>query len=112
MKFIYKETKQKNITDKIILTEYCANVSNLSVDGAYATIDGPYGPKINKNFTELFFVISGRLKVEMNDTIYEMLEKDLFIILPGVKHKILGDTCEVFIACSPQFNAQQVDLCE
>lgn len=112
MKFSHKDSEIKHITDRIILNEYCADGLNLPIDGAYAQINGPFGPKINKTFTELFFVVAGTLKIEMNNTVHELNSKDLFIVPPNTKHKILGDTCEVFIACTPQFNVNEVEICD
>ncbi len=112
MKFLHKDSTIKNITDKIILYEYCENASNLLIDGAYAKINGSLGPKINKSFTELFFVISGKLQLEIEGVIHELHEKDMYIVPPNTKHKILGTACEVFIACSPQFNENDVKFCD
>jgi mannose-6-phosphate isomerase-like protein (cupin superfamily) len=110
MKFLFKESKEIQITDQIILNEYCSDISNLAIDGAYAKINGPYGPKINTTFSELFFVITGKLRIDLNGEIHELNKKDFLIIPPNSKHKILGDHCEVFIACSPQFNINDVEF--
>ena len=75
MKFLHKDSIQKKITDQIILHEYCETVSNLPVDGAYAKINGPLGPKINKSFTELFFVISGKLQLAVVGVTHDLNEK-------------------------------------
>ncbi len=110
MKFLHKNSIQKQISDDIILNEYCTNHINLPIDGAYAIINGALGPKINKSFTELFFVISGKLQIEQNNVIYELNEKDMFIVQPNVKHKINGFSCEVFISCAPQFNPDSIEF--
>ncbi len=112
MKFLHKDAIRKNISEQIILDEYCENVSNLPVDGAYSKINGAYGPKINKSFTEFFFVISGKLQIEVDGFIHELNEKDMYIVSPNTKHKMLGTACEVFIACSPQFNENDVEFCD
>lgn len=109
MKFLHKDSNRKNITDNIVLDEYCENESNLPIDGAYAKIDGYLGPKINKSFFELFFVISGKLQIEQDGTIHNLGEKDMYIVRPNTKHKIFGIECEVFISCSPQFNENDVE---
>ncbi len=111
MKFLHKDSIIKNITDQIRLHEYCENASNLPIDGAYAKINGSLGPKINK-FTELFFVISGKLQLEVEGVMHELHEKDMYIVPPNTKHKMLGTACEVFIACSPQFNENDVAFCD
>ena len=54
MKFLHKDSSCINITDDITLYEYCGDEAKLPIDGAYALINGSYGPKINKTFSELF----------------------------------------------------------
>lgn len=112
MKFLHKDAKRKQITENIILDEYCESVSNLSLDGAYAQINGSLGPKINKTFSELFFVITGKLELEIDGVVHVLNEKDMYIIPPNTKHKMLGEQCEVFISCSPQFNIKDVEMCK
>lgn len=112
MKFLYKDSKRKNISDEIILDDYCENEANLPIDGAYAKINGSLGPKVNKSFSELFFIISGTLLIEQDGITHELKEKDMYIIHPNTKHKILGKKCEAFISCSPQFKANDVEYCD
>lgn len=112
MKFLHKDAKRKQITDNIVLDEYCEPDSNLPIDGAYAQINGTLGPKINRSFSELFFVISGKLEIEVNNTVHILKDKDMYIVPPNTKHKMLGERCEVFISCSPQFNVNNVEMCD
>lgn len=111
MKFLHKDSNCINITDNIILYEYCKHEANLAIDGAYALINGSYGPKINKIFSELFFVITGKLEIEYNNSIHLLQAKDILIVPPGIKHKIVGYESEVFISCAPQFDPNEVELC-
>lgn len=111
MKFLHKDSNCINITDNIMLYEYCETKSNLAIDGAYALINGSYGPKTNKTFSELFFVISGKLEVEYNNSIHVLQAKDMLIVPPRTKHKIIGYECEAFISCSPQFDPNEVEFC-
>ena len=112
MEFLYKDSKPKQITEHIILNEYCEGVTDLPIDGAYAQINGAFGPKINRTFSELFFVISGKLHLEVNDVLHTLTAKDMYIVPPNTKHKILGENCEAFISCSPQFNVQHMEMCD
>ncbi len=110
MKFPHKDSKRIQITDHIQLDEYCSSNLNLPIDGAYATINGSLGPKINKTFSELFFVISGTLMIEQEGEVHELGAKDMFIVKPNIKHKIIGTACEVFISCAPQFSMDEVEF--
>lgn len=112
MKFLHKDSKIKGITDKISLNEYCESDLALPIDGAYAKINGPLGPKINRSFSELFFVLSGQLEIEYDGITHILNQKDMCIIEPNKQHTIKGIECEVFISCSPQFNAKDVEFCE
>lgn len=57
-------------------------------------------------------MISGKLQLEVEGVMHELHEKDMYIVPPNTKHKMLGTACEVFIACSPQFNENDVVLCD
>lgn len=92
--------------------EYCKPGADLPLDGAYCKINGSLGPKINKTFTELFFIISGKLIIEIDDVVHVLGEKDMYIVPMDQKHKLIGEECEVFIACSPQFDAKGMEFCE
>jgi len=109
MKFLHRNSIRKNISDQIIVDEYCGSEANLPIDGAYAKINGSLGPKTNKSFSELFFVLSGTLYIEQDEITHELQEKDIYIIRPNTRHRIFGNECEVFISCSPQYKAIDVD---
>lgn len=110
MKFLHKDSTVVDINDDIKLNEYCAKDLKLPIDGAYARINGSLGPKINKTFSELFFVISGQLEIEYDGMTHLLKEKDMCIIVPNKPHRINGLDCEVFISCSPQFNEHDVEF--
>jgi glyoxylate utilization-related uncharacterized protein len=112
MKFLHKDSIEKTIANNIILNEYCPSNSNLSQDGAYCKINGSFGPKINKSFSELFFVISGSLTIEANNEQHILYAKDMYIVPPMQKHKIIGKECEVFISCAPQFDFNNMEFCD
>lgn len=111
MRFLHQEAELKNITTDIALHEYCNSDLRLPIDGAYAKINGSLGPKINKTFAELFFVISGTLQIEQDDIQHILQAKDMYIVPRNTKHKITGSNCEAIICCAPQFKLENVEFC-
>src|SRR5689334_19744292 len=101
MKLLHSNAEPIAITPDITVYEYCKPGSNLPLDGAYCKINGILGPKINHTFTELFFVTSGKLYIEIDGVTHVLSNKDMYIVPMGQKHKLTGEECEVFIACSP-----------
>lgn len=108
MKFLWQDTEKKKISNDLTVHEYCHREKNLPLDGAIAKLNGSFGPKTNTHFTELFLVLSGTLIIEEEDLRSTLSEKDIYIMQPGKKHKLIGDNCTLFISCSPQFDPSQV----
>jgi mannose-6-phosphate isomerase-like protein (cupin superfamily) len=110
MRFPWKNVKIKTLTKDLKVYEYCHEVVNLPIDAAIAELDGKFGPKINKNFTELFFIISGKLTIVDNNNTVELNNRDVYMIQPGHKHILYGEKCSLFISCTPQFDLGNVDF--
>ena len=58
MQFLWNNAGKKDINKNLVIYEICHNSHGLPIDGAIAELNGIFGPKINKTFTELFFIIS------------------------------------------------------
>lgn len=111
MKFLKKDIQKKKISDSLVIDEYCSDRNDLPIDGAVAHFaNTSFGPKINRNFTELFFVLKGRIAVEIDGKRHILNEHDIFIIPPDKTHTIHGYDAQVFIACSPMFNPKNVEM--
>lgn len=110
MKFFRNKAKVKALTPNLKVYEYCSEFNNLPIDAAIAELDGNFGPKINKNFTELFFIIAGKLVVFEDDIKHELNIHDVYIMLPEKKHSLYGEKCTFFISCAPQFKPEWMEL--
>jgi mannose-6-phosphate isomerase-like protein (cupin superfamily) len=110
MQCLWSNAKKKEINDCLKVYEMCHDKRNLSMDGAIAELNGVFGPKINKTFTELFFVISGKLVIEEDDKSYELKERDMYIVLPGKTHTLHGINCSMFISCTPPFDPLNMEI--
>lgn len=110
MKFLWTKAKKKKINDNLTVYEICHSQRNLPIDGAIVELNGIFGPKINRKFTELFFVISGKLMIEENDNIYELKERDVYIVMPGKIHTLHGINCSMFISCTPPFDPLNMEF--
>jgi len=108
--FSKKNVQTKELNDGLIIDEYCAKEKNLPIDGAMARFNGSFGPKVNKKFYELFLVISGKMKIDLEGTKYILEEGDIFILPPDKVHTTYGYAAKVFIACTPQFEAKNVEM--
>ena len=110
MKFSWKEVALKHLSENVKVYEYCDKFDNLPIDAAVVELDGQFGPKINKSFTELFFVISGKLIILEDNNEHALIARDVYIMKPGIKHTLHGNNCTLFISCAPQFNPINVDF--
>lgn len=110
MECLWGNAKEKKINDSLRVYEMCHDKRKLPMDGAIAELNGVFGPKINKMFTELFFVISGMLIIEEDGKIYELKERDMYIVLPGKIHTLRGTNCSAFISCTPPFDPLNMEI--
>jgi len=103
----------KKNSKNLKILEYCTpqDHSHLPMDGAIAYFKtGSFGPKINRNFTELFFILEGALTIELEDQVFKLEKDDLFIIPTGKKHTLFGHNAKLFISCSPQFDPENMEF--
>jgi len=111
MKFAKEYAQVKSFDNGVTVREYCQGVKDLPLDGAIAYFDnGVFGPKKNRVFAELFYVLKGTLMIDMDAQTYELAKGDMFIIPPGKAHTIYGIKAKVFIACSPAFDPKNVEF--
>ena len=110
MKFLWKDVTIKSVSARMKVYEYCAKFNNLLIDAAIVEVDGRVGPKINKTFAELLFVLSGKLIVLEENDKHILNKRDVFIIYPQIKHILHGEKCTLFVSCAPQFNGANVEF--
>lgn len=71
------------------------------VDDSYvkvAKVLGTFGWHSHEDEDELFFVLKGRLRIEMEDGATELCEGDLFVVPKGVRHNpVAADECLVLL---------------
>lgn len=71
------------------------------VDDAYvkvARIQGVFGWHTHLDEDELFLVIKGRLRIEMDDRAVELAEGELFVVPKGVRHNpVAHEECHVLL---------------
>lgn len=112
MKFSKDDRVEIRVNDKVVVFDYCNKEKNLPIDGAVAQLDGLYGPKLNKKFSELFYVLKGSMIIDVEGEESRLEKGDVFIVLPEKEHTIYGEGAKVFIACSPQFDPKNVVMTE
>jgi len=71
------------------------------VDDAYvkvAKVQGTFGWHSHENEDELFLVLKGRLRIEMDEGAVDLAEGELFVVPKGVRHNpIAQDECHVML---------------
>src|SRR5688572_6033048 len=83
------------------LTEQWSPRVVAEVDDAYvkvARIQGVFGWHTHVDEDELFLVIKGRLRIEMDDHAVELAEGELFVVPKGVRHNpVAHEECHVLL---------------
>ena len=113
MLFSKKKIQQKVVQEGLVIGEYCtlSELGSLPIDGAIALFtSGQLGPKINRGFTELFFVLEGKLEIEMDNRRVVLEKEDLFIMPKDRVHTLYGYNAKIFIVCSPPFDPNNMEF--
>ena len=110
MKYPWSDAQRNKVSNNLEVYEYCSNNHSFPIDGALAKLNGTFGPKTNRNFVELFFVKSGKLRVVTPDDGFDLQENDMYIMAEGIEHTLFGCKCEVFIVCNPPFDINNIDF--
>ncbi|MFC1659784.1 cupin domain-containing protein [Pseudomonadota bacterium] len=109
-KFPYQNTYEKKYSEGLSVFEY--EDSPFQMNGAIAHLDEAFGPKINKTFTELFYMVDGEMDVEANGESVTLIKDDVYIAEPGKPHKLIGRKAKVFIVCNPPFDPSGLEMVE
>lgn len=71
------------------------------VDDAYikvAKIHGSLTWYSHENEDELFLVLKGNLRIELEDSVVELSEGDMYIVPKGVRHNpVAGEACQIML---------------
>lgn len=75
------------------------------VDIAYVKITGGTKKHYHKKMVEFYYVLDGKLDVELDDAKEECPAGTLIMIKPGTKHKAHGNA-NILVVCSPAFSLE------
>jgi len=83
------------------LTELWSPRVVAEVDDAYikvARVQGSLAWHSHENEDELFYVLKGRLRIEMEDRTVEIGEGEMFVVPKGVRHNpVAGEECQLML---------------
>ena len=83
------------------LTEYWSPRVVAEVDDSYikvAKIEGSLAWHSHENEDELFLVLKGRLRIEMEDRSVELSEGEMFVVPKGVRHNPVAENeCHIML---------------
>jgi mannose-6-phosphate isomerase-like protein (cupin superfamily) len=76
------------------LTEFWSPRVVAEVDDAYikvAKVQGSLAWHSHENEDELFFILKGHLRIEMDDCVVELGEGEMFVVPKGVRHNPVAE---------------------
>jgi len=83
------------------LTEFWSPRVIAEVDDSYikvAKVQGTFGWHTHEGEDELFMVLEGRLRIEMEDRAVDLAEGELFVVPKGTRHNpVAEDDCLVML---------------
>lgn len=110
MKYTKSDALEKSISPKLKVYEYCNPPYQFPIDAAVAFLNGEFGPKKNKGFTELLYVIEGHVKIILEGIEFHLNVEDVFIIPENKEHSLFGESAKIFISCTPPFHPNNVEM--
>lgn len=113
MLFLKDNGKINQVAENLEVFEYCNIIESTEreMDGAIAYFKaGSFGPKINKGFTELFFMLEGELVIKLEGETFNLKKDDLFIMPKNKKHILYGYDAKIFISCTPPFDVKKMEF--
>ena len=92
-------TSPKKVAES--LTELWSPRVIAEVDDSYikvAKVEGSLAWHSHENEDELFFVLKGRLRIEMEDRLVELSEGEMFVVPKGVRHNPVAENeCHIML---------------
>ncbi|MFN7980913.1 MAG: cupin domain-containing protein [Vicinamibacterales bacterium] len=83
------------------LTEFWSPRVLAEVDDAYvkvAKVQGTFGWHAHEHEDELFFILSGHLRIELEDRVVELRDGEMFVVPKGVRHNpVATEECHVML---------------
>lgn len=73
---------------------------------SYVQITGETKKHYHTKMTEFYYVLAGRIKMELDDNREECEKGSLIVIYPNTRHKAkkLSERADVLVVCSPAFD--------
>ncbi|NOQ55997.1 MAG: hypothetical protein GQ477_04300 [Nanohaloarchaea archaeon] len=102
---------EKKIADGCIVWEY--PLGNESLDFALTKIDGRFpesGKTMNKVCQELYYIISGKGTIYIDEKEIGLNEGDLFLIEPLKKYHVIDENLIMALPTSPAWYPEQQEL--
>ena len=85
------------------------------MDFVHATIKDSTKKHYHKTLTEVYYVLKGAIKVEIDDKVEELDEGSLIMIFPNTNHKAWKTSeqdAEILVACCPPWTEENEILAE
>lgn len=83
------------------LTELWSPRVLAEVDDAYvkvAKVRGTFGWHAHEHEDELFFILAGHLRIELDDRVVDLREGEMFVVPKGVRHNpVAAEECHVML---------------
>ena len=84
-----------------LLTEYWSPRVVAELDDSYVKVAKVLGTLVwhsHENEDELFYILKGRLRIEMEAGTVELIEGDVFVVPKGVRHNPIADEeCHIML---------------
>jgi mannose-6-phosphate isomerase-like protein (cupin superfamily) len=102
MKFSLSSSKKRQI-DEVLLINDLFSKEGAAFDFVIAELNGSHPTIINYVSERIYFILSGKAVVVVDETSFDVQENDLIYIMKGQKHSINGSV-KYLIITSPPFD--------
>lgn len=109
MKHTGQESEHLELFDGDLEIEKLFDREEFSFDVAVGTLEGDHPPVVNSESDRAYYVLSGKGRIRVGGSWYEVSESDLFEVPAGKPHALNGDM-RYLVITSPPFDPANEEM--
>ncbi|WP_405596723.1 hypothetical protein OG741_11465 [Streptomyces sp. NBC_01410] len=100
------------VDEAMTVFEYFSESDSRQVSLVTAELDGLHSNRVNHRSAKLYFVISGKLRVNADGVEREAGPLSGVLVPPGSWVELVGESAKILIICGPAFNLADESFAE
>jgi mannose-6-phosphate isomerase-like protein (cupin superfamily) len=99
-----REAEKVEVDQYLTIFNYFTKEEHESASIVVGHLDGPHGNRINNRSAKIYFVLSGKLDITVDECDYHLSDRDCLWIPANKWHKMVGQDAEMIIMTVPAYD--------